>query len=446
VKLRPFINLTVFPIFLVLGVANACILVFTSAGELSDALHQQAVAATTVVAEYLSSSPGFEEKVRSGEAREALRLVTSQLKDLDSLYVTSAEGITTVLLGKAPALGVGEGEREGFLQGLRSDGKEFYVVDQQHLPNGSIVGSQVDASGAVAIQFDLYMEGLLIILLSAFIAIVTASLLSLWLNRDIQAVENLILHARDGHPDKGEHQSFVFRETREAAEAVTLLRNNLAVDGTTVREAILHCEQSRTLDASVIATHRARFADRDEIIHGVKCGVRLLAGSSVGAFYALLHGDQIGGIVLGSVPDGDQAKAFASALRAQVAIVSSRSSELLEGKIHLLHKYGIVQRVSGLIWNQDGVVIASYGDFASLFGQGTQRPERRTIFGLSECSSELRSILHIFNEKLSSNDVVSDLNAIRNISSEFSGLIAAVDFSNAQPTHLAGEAEAIAVA
>ena len=103
-------------------------------------------------------------------------------------------------------------------------------------------------------------------------------------------------------------------------------------------------------------------------------------------------------------------------------------------------------RASGLIWNQDGVVIASYGDCASLLGQETQRPEHKTIFGLSECPSELRSILHTFDEKLSTSDVASELNAIRNISAEFGGLIAGVDFSNAQPTHRAGEGESTAVA
>ena len=416
-KLSRFIFLALLPIFLLLGLANAYLLVASTAKELAASLDEQAAAAVTAAAEYFASDAGLTERAASGQAQAALRIAAPQMARLASLYVVAPSGKTITLLGAAPASDMGVPKPLGFLVKLRERNGAFFVTARRQLPDRRIVGVELHAEAAVRAQYRLFLEAALILLASCLIAGVLTKLLSAWLSRDVERIRAFTEDGGVAH-DGGE---FTFKETREAADAVQLLKQNLDAEAGNVRYGIASRERARTLDAAIGAAHRERFPGEARTIHGVSFSVGPLAGSSADCFYAIIDGRKLGGVLLGRMAAPSAMEALAHAVQARASLEAAGDLDSAERKLDLLREHCGLEDLEGLLWDSDANLLRTFGETAA--SACPEACESLLVIGPSRCiEPELAAYLRSF----ASGDHQVDLHAMNRLWGDTAGLIARV--------------------
>lgn len=228
-KLHTFIFVRITPIFLALAAANAGALYWAQSREIEANLAEEAEAASVTLSEYFAARPQVAERFGTTSGRAAMTVAMAQMPGLKSVALIDSSGRCCL----ARAGGPPEGEiapvevvMQPRVSGLltRTSGEKF-IRSVVRLPSGQILAVEIDADRSVADRQSLLWQIGLILVGGGLVGLLVSSLIALWLRADVRSLYQLITSGGS----TARRTNFV--ETQDVADAVIMLRANLAAGG-----------------------------------------------------------------------------------------------------------------------------------------------------------------------------------------------------------------------
>ncbi|MHA7819560.1 MAG: hypothetical protein ACX930_07955 [Erythrobacter sp.] len=349
---RAIIMALTVPLFLLIAAINGAVLYFQEQSELSLALDEQARSAAVVVGEFIAEMEDPANELAQPLRREALANAVAQIEGLQGLYLLERSGSVTPLAMRVP-----EWEPEVDWQGEAARFAQIEVDDQFFAAivpagEGRAVAARVDAAPLAANRSRI---GWILAAIIAGVSVVAAALGWIvagrvvrelgWIGRYFAAPAETEPACNNSIGDK---TVLTIRETRDLADAVSLMRASHAAAETRHQRHAARKDRERSIESAAAVLQRETFADID-IDEGARTiAVRLLGDVPVGAFYAFVTEGGESHVVLGRCAGEGSDGALANAVAARSFIASNLSRLGRETCLELARKAFRVEQIEAI--------------------------------------------------------------------------------------------------